>query len=151
MSRCTHCPRCIIAYSGACFTFSEFTDCIIVLICLSGSKGPKFYSMIICVVSWPMGVFLAFLVGFSLVIHILSPWHIRWPLSILYHHAVILLPLLLHLRGMVLFVVPPLCDPLSSIPHSLQGILLLNRRQLILTFHDIILYLLVAPSCNYFS
>ena len=118
----------------------------------NGRKGPKLYSMIvICVVSWLLGIFLALLERFSLDLHILSSWHIRWTLSPLNHGSVISLPLFHNLRGVVLFTVPPLCYPQSSIPHSLQGILPLNRCQLMLTRHAIILYLLVAPSCNYFS
>ena len=33
MIRCIHCPRCIIDSSGAYFTASEFTDCIIAPLC----------------------------------------------------------------------------------------------------------------------
>ena len=86
---------------------------------------------------------------FSLDLHILSPWYIRWPIFPFYHHAVLSLPLLWQLRVVVLLAVPHLCDPLSSLPHSLQGIILVNRGQLTLTRHAIILYLLVSPSCTY--
>ena len=86
---------------------------------------------------------------FFLSLHILSPGHICWPLFPLSHRAFMSYPPLHQLRGMVLFAVPPLCDPTTSLPHSLQGILLVNRHQLTMTRHVIMIYLLVAPSCTY--
>ena len=125
---------------------------LIVLLSLcvkSGRKGPKLYSgIVICVVSWLLGIFLSFPEDFSLALHILSPWYISWPLSTLSHSEVLSLPLLRQLRVVVLFSVPPLCDPPYSLTHILQGILLVNRRKLTLTRHVIIMYLLVAPSCT---
>ena len=116
----------------------------------AGSNGPKLYGRIlICVVSWPLEGFLAFPGGFSLALHILLHWNIRWTLSTLSHPAVLSLTLLRQMRGVVLGVVPPLCVSPSSLPRSLQGILLVNRRQLTLTRHGIIIYLLVAPGCTY--
>ena len=114
------------------------------------SKGLKLYGrIVICVVSWPLWIYLAFPEGFSLDLHILSPLYIRWPLSPLSHHAVILFPLIGQVRGVVLVVVPPQCVPPSILPQSLQGILIVIRRQLTLTRHTIILYLLFAPRCTY--
>ena len=118
----------------------------------AGSKGSKLYGrIVICVLSCPLGVFLSFPEGFSLYIHILSTWHIRWPLSPLYHCAVLALPILYQIRGLVLIVAPPLCVPLSILTQSLQGIPLMNRRQLTLSRCVIMLYFLVAPSCTYLS
>ena len=74
MIRCIHCPRCIIDSSGAYFTASEFTDCIIAPLCRSCKEGTKLYSrIVICAVLWPLGEFLSFLEGFSLTLNILSP------------------------------------------------------------------------------
>ena len=95
------------------------------------------------------GDIFSFSGGFFLALHILSPWHSRWQISPLSHLAIISFPLLLQPRGVVLFAVPTLCGPPPSLPHSLQGILLVNRRKLTLTRHSIILHLLVALSCNY--
>ena len=53
------------------------------------------------------------------------------------------------LRGVVLVVVPPRCVPPYSIPHSLQGIVIVDKRKLTLTRHAIMLCLLVAPICTY--
>ena len=116
----------------------------------SGMKGPKLYGrIVICVVSWPLWRFSDFPDGFSLDLHILSPCHILWPISPLSHCVVLSLPLLRQIMGVVLFVVPPLCDPPSSNSHSLHGILLVKRLQLTQMRHAIMLYFLVTPICNY--
>ena len=72
--------------------------------------------------------FLTFPEVFSLALRILSPWRIFWPLSPLFHCAVLMLTLLCQIRGVVLVRVPLLCAPLPSLPHSLLGILLVSRR-----------------------
>ena len=95
------------------------------------------------------GEFLALLEGFYLAIHILSPWYICWPLSTLYHLAVLSLPLMSQLRGVVLGGVLPLCVTPSNLTHSLQGIPLFKRVQLIMLNRAIMMYLLVATRCNY--
>ena len=59
------------------------------------------------------------------------------------------LHLLCHMRVVVPGVVPTLCVPLSILPQSVQGIPLVNRRQLTLPRRVIIMYLLIAPRYTY--
>ena len=51
-------------------------------------------------------------------------------------------------RGVVLGVKPHLCVPIPILPHSMQDIPLVNRRQLTLSRCVIMLYLLVEPICT---
>ena len=120
MSHWKFCTRCIIASAGSYFTVAEFTDFIIFPLCRIWKETTKivWWDFDLCGIMATGGMF-SISGSCSLAIHILSPCHICWSLSPFSRCAVLPLPLLCQLRGVVLGIVPPLCVTPFSLTYRL--------------------------------